>query len=202
MEIVSLLDDINDECYSIYFPDVDQHQILNNTYFAIEKKSKASRKDNNKSKSKNKCNKLEWFESLEVHQRLEAVSTIFTDDFTIINQIKKEIRNIEKNCFQACVDNQINSNEDIILSQNSTSLMQNYTSNFDLESHGNKVCPRFRDILENITFLDFKEPEDTISMTDTLVKDANKFFKILNETWQWVRETDKSTSRIPSKARE
>ena len=76
MEIVSLLDDINDECYSIYFPDVDQHQILNNTYFAIEKKSKASRKDNNKSKSKNKCNKLEWFESLEVHQRLEAVSTI------------------------------------------------------------------------------------------------------------------------------
>ena len=62
--------------------------------------------------------------------------------------------------------------------------MQNYTSNFDIESHGNKVCPRFRDILENITFLDFKEPEDTISMTDTLVKDANKFFKILNETWQ------------------
>jgi len=83
----------NEETLSKFFPSMRDHLhlVLNNKYFYIEKKKKQVPRQT----SKGKLSKTEWFENLELDERVEAISTISTDNFNLIEAIRSDIKKLE-----------------------------------------------------------------------------------------------------------
>lgn len=204
MESVINSNVINDELLSEFFGGEDSNVTLEyNKYFIIEKKNRSHRKADSKAKNKGKANKLEWFESLDIQQRVEAVSTIATNNPELMYIIKNDLDKIENKLRNIDVDDdQITSNEDYLLSQSKSSLTSHYIPNSYAVSFGAELSPRFKDIISNVTFLDFKESEDTVSVMESLVEDATKFFRILDQTWSELRKNyDDSLKEVPLSTR-
>ena len=44
-----------------------------------------------------KVSKMEWFENLEIQQRIEAISTIATENIPLVMCIKDDIKKLKKN---------------------------------------------------------------------------------------------------------
>lgn len=192
---------ISDELLEEYFSGYDSSIIFeNNRYFIIDYKSKSHRKENNKPKLKGKVSKMEWFESLDIKQRVEAVSTIATGNYELLSLIKKDIERIEKkhrNTFE--MEDQGASNEDYLCMQNNRSIRSHYIPHAYNRVFDAGLWPRFKEIIENITFLDFKEQEDTITVMESLVEDSAEFFNILEATWQLLSQS--SESQLPKSSK-
>ena len=76
-----------------FFPDSKSiSPITNNKYFLIDFKKDENISESNSHNTKRKLTKTEWFESLDFDQRIEAISTIATDNMLLINNIKCDLK--------------------------------------------------------------------------------------------------------------
>jgi hypothetical protein len=165
-----------------YFPTFREspHQATNNKYFIIERKKKHTPRQANKGK----LTKLEWFESLEVEERVDAISTVATDNPDLIRSIKMDIKKIdEKNCAQ---DNSVMPSGGTAGGQGKNDvkkISQNWHVSLTPEMPG---CTR--NIIKNFTLVDYKCPEDTISVLEDLVIDPVEFFHNIKSAWEEVKQ--------------
>jgi hypothetical protein len=113
--------------------------ITNNKYFFIDKKKKSAKKDQAKQPPKGKLSKTEWFESLDVEERIEAVSTIVTDNSELINCIKNDIKKIE-NKYKEMDNSELSacSNEDYLNSGDHAKCNGYYSQNWQVS-----IAPEF-----------------------------------------------------------
>lgn len=193
MESVISSISISEEVLSEYFCVTygNTHFITNNRYFSFEKTSNSSKKDSNKPKNKAKISKLEWFDSLDIQQRVEAVSTVATGNVELLSWIKKDIKRIEnKYKDRDDPEEQGFSNEEYLSNQRNYSVRSHYISNSSALRFGDEISPRFSRFIKTITFLDFKETEDTISVTEELVQNSAEFFENLEKTWKELSKND------------
>lgn len=173
-----------------YFPNFKEnlHLVTSNKYFLIEKKKKSGKKQTPRQAPKGKISKTEWFENLEVRERVDAVSTIATDNPHLIQCIKNDILKIEdKYRKRDEPEGNMYSNEDYIISGTDTCQTTSmYSQNWEVS-----YVPEFpgclHKLLANFTFLDYKSPEDTISVLEEFVFEPVEFFHTLKTTWDELK---------------
>lgn len=169
----------------------NMHLITNNRYFHIEKKKKPAKKDMPKQSQKGRMSKTEWFESLDVEERVEALSTVATENHKLIECIWYDIKKIQSKYNN--IDNQEEeaySNEDYL----NTNLANSTSKGYFSQKWNICITPEFPDsihsVINNFTFLDYKTPEDTISVLDEFVIDPTEFFHVLESSWNELRGAD------------
>ena len=128
---------------------------------------------------------MEWFENLEIQQRIEAISTIATENIPLVMCIKDDIKKIEEKYskidekYTECTSNQ----EQITLNSCNDEDKSYFSQNWFVSSSPDS--PEWiHEIIQNITFLDFISSEDTISVHEDLVSDSKKFFSTLDKCWE------------------
>lgn len=187
MESVNALGTIDEEVLHYYFPDFKENinVITWNKYIVIDRKKKQTKKDGTRQQQKGKVSKMEWFENLEIQQRIEAISTIATENIPLVMCIKDDIKKIEEKYSKIdeksteCTSNQ----EQIALNSWNDEDKSYFSQNWFVSSSPD--YPEWiHEIIQNITFLDFISSEDTISAHEDLVSDSKKFFSTLDKCWE------------------
>lgn len=138
-----------------YFPTIKDHLhlVLNNKYFYIDRKKKQS----NKQPQKGKLSKTEWFESLDIEERVEALSTIATDNLILLEAISNDIKKYEdKTVNYQNPDQNPNFNSENL----NTTSADNQTIGYYSQNWQVSLTPELNSslykLINSITFLDFK----------------------------------------------
>lgn len=180
----------DDETLNEYFPTLkdELHIVTSNKYFHIEKKKKASKKQTPRQSQKGKMSKMEWFESLDTSERIEAVSTIATENPMLVKTIKNDIKKIEDK-YKRLDATELSGypRDDYITGDISGTDSHGYYRNWNAE-----VPVEFpgciHSIISNFTFLDYKSAEDTISVHEEFVLEPVEFFHTLKAAWDELRD--------------
>lgn len=131
-----------------------------------------------KKNSKAKVTMLEWFEMLTLEQRVLAVSTIFPPKHAdVLEHIRAELNECVKNGF------------DLERNDFHDTFYPSYNSNEEFFTYGSinsykSLSPISMSrgyLSRHITFLDTATPEDTLSIDEELLQNAEAFFQILEK---------------------
>ena len=203
MESVNTWGIIDEEVLLYYFPEFKENIniITCNKYIFIDRKKKSTKKDPTRQLQKGRISKMEWFENLDIQQRIEAISTIATDNIQLIKSIKNNIKSLEEKYIKIdekwweCTSNQ----EELDLKSWNDMSKSYYSQNWYVS-----LYPEYPEwvhsVIQNLTFLDFKQSEDTISMHEDLVSDSVKFFTTLEKTWEELQKMEYQIQNPPSKS--
>ncbi|CAI2366597.1 unnamed protein product [Moneuplotes crassus] len=151
--------------------------VLNNKYYLVGKDKKGTPRQ----ASKGKLSKTEWFEGLEIEERIQAISTIIVENSQILQAIKNDIHKLENKRLSSSgskTGQGADENDETNPSSQGCSV-QNWDVVLPPEVSG---C--IHEIISKLTFLDTKTPEDTISVQEDLVADPCEFFHTIKTAWE------------------
>ena len=170
---------VSDELIKHIFPDFKDatNKITENKYFNLKQRTKFWQEG--PVKNKNQITREAWFESLDINDRVLAVSTIFTNNTEVLEHIKKEVNECMNESFD--FERQeycriFNSNADLL--NGDKPQMNGYLSNFgDI----NTISQPFGYISRYLTYIDTNTPDDTLTVQKEIVENADGFFEILGQ---------------------
>lgn len=140
-------------------------------------------------KSKNTLSEKDWFERLDIQQRIESISTVATDNMQLVYDIKDSLNQLEEkyNTIDESEEQGLSNEEYLSKSRTSSSLNNAYYSqNWDV-SHLSEYPRCIHILIRNLTFFSYKNEEDTISYYEDLVLDADEFYETLNNTLDEIK---------------
>lgn len=151
-------------------------KVTENKYFDLSR----FKTDGNKRDSKMKVTLLEWFESLDIESRVLAVSTIFPPKNS---DLLEHIRDKLNACVQSSFDLERNDYNNLFYpSYHSNNDYLSYSSNSISSYHSiNTVSHRGGYLSRHITFIDTATSEDTLSLDEEILENAEGFFQILEK---------------------
>ncbi|CAI2366148.1 unnamed protein product [Moneuplotes crassus] len=163
------------------------HLVLNNKYYHIGK----DKKNTPRQSQKGKLSKTEWFESLEIVERVEAISTIVHENYQILQALRNDIRKLENKQYNSSSSHASQDYDDDNDHEGISpgSSLQNWEVVIPPELPG---C--MHEIIQKLTFLDTKYPEDTITVQEDLVADPLEFFHTIKTAWEELEDSDENIS--------
>lgn len=193
MESVNAWGTIDEEVLQYYFPEFKENinAVTCNKYVIIDRKKKQTKKDGSRQQQKGRATKMEWFENLEIQQRIEAISTIASENTSLVASIKNDIKKLEEKYSRTeekCIE--CTSNQEQI----NVNLWSDADKSFDTQNWHVSLSSEYpewvHNIIQNLTFLDFNTSEDTISAHEDLVLDSNNFFLTLEKSWEELQKME------------
>ena len=101
-----------------------------NKYFLIDCKKNTDDSCNTVHKSKNTLSEKDWFERLDIQQRIESISTVATDNMQLVYDIKDSLNQLEEkyNTIDESEEQGLSNEEYLSKSRTSSSLNNAYYS--------------------------------------------------------------------------